>query len=85
MMADLCMSRCVCDTIRATLHHVDHSAGLHAELLSSWDFDMKAAPIYAGWSRSRTEKLLLRLKEEKEQAEMSILLCKSAIYKLLSF
>src|SRR6266576_3810785 len=75
VMADLCRSRCVCDTIRSASHQVDHSTGLHAELLSSWAFDMEAAPIFTGWSRSRTEKLPQRLKEKK-QAEMGILLCK---------
>jgi len=65
VMADLCGSRCICDTIRDASHQVDHGAGLHVESSSSWDFDMEAAPIYAGWSRSRVEKLLQWLKEKK--------------------
>ncbi len=52
MMADLCGSRCVYSTIRAALHQVDHNTGLHAELSTSSDFDMEAAPIDAGWCRS---------------------------------
>jgi hypothetical protein len=67
MMADLCMSRCVCDTIRAASHHVDHCAGLHAQLLGSWDFDMETAPIYAGRTRSRAEK---KRKREKAMARL---------------
>jgi hypothetical protein len=65
------MSRCVCDTIRAVSHQVDHNAELQAGLLNSWNFDMEAALISAGWSLSRAEKLLQRLKEKK-QAEMGI-------------
>jgi len=65
VVADLCMSRCACDTVRAASHQVDHSAGLHGDLLSCWDFDMEAAPIYAGWSRSRAEELFQRLKEKR--------------------
>ena len=36
--------------IRLVLFHtqVGHSAGLHAELSTCWDFDMETAPIYAG-------------------------------------
>jgi hypothetical protein len=45
-MADLCGSRCVCDTIRAAYNQVDHNAGLHAKLSASWAFDMEAAPFY---------------------------------------
>jgi len=43
-------------------------SGLHAdsELSTSWDFNVEATPIYAGWCRSRVEKLLQWSKEKKQ-------------------